>query len=97
MSRNFLDKMEKNTRRVVVGVTGHTGCGKSTATKTIEKIGKEFFGRSVEVVDVDLLTRKVRDESKKLKKSIIDLLGNTVYDENGKSLPPVNSNCFDSN
>ncbi len=71
---------------MVIGITGHTGSGKSYVARALAKYLAEA-GHSVGVLDADVMARELRDQSPAVKAKIIALLGKDVYDVTGISLP----------
>ncbi|OQY26795.1 MAG: hypothetical protein B6244_12470 [Candidatus Cloacimonetes bacterium 4572_55] len=79
---------------MVIGITGHTGCGKSYIAAIFQRLAIEEGFRSV-IFDADQAARELRDKSPEVKLRIKELLGEDVYDENGVSVPSlINERIF---
>ena len=58
-----------------IGITGGIGTGKTTVANILRKIG-------VDVVDVDLLSKKIAEEDRKCLKELINFFGSSIIDQN---------------
>lgn len=61
----------------VIGITGPTGAGKTTALNALRSLGAE-------VVDADEVYHRLLSESAGLKKSLVEAFGENILDEAGK-------------
>jgi len=71
----------------IIGITGGIGSGKTTATNFIKHLGFPVYNS-------DISSKKLISEDINLRKSIIDLLGNDAYDENGYNTRYVSKLIF---
>lgn len=69
---------EKEFKITVIGITGKTGCGKSSAA---EYLGKKLNASLV--LDVDQLSKKIYCKNLTIVKKITDVFGNEVIKNNG--------------
>lgn len=61
----------------IIGITGPTGAGKTTALRVLEELGAE-------VIDCDALYHRLLDSSAELCAALADRFGTGVLDEEGK-------------
>jgi len=72
--------------KLVIGVTGTTGSGKSFICVGL-KLELEKRGLETIILDADFIAKHIRDKSKSGKLRIKQALGPDVYDENDVSVP----------
>ncbi|GLB51880.1 dephospho-CoA kinase [Neptunitalea chrysea] len=72
---------------MIVGLTGGIGSGKSTVAKMFEELG-------VPVYITDLAARSLIESSKKIKNSLIDLLGKEAIIDNKPNRPFIAQQVF---
>lgn len=68
---------EAKKRAKLIGITGNIGSGKSEAANIIESRGYKVFSS-------DRRANRLMETDKKLRRSLIDVFGFDVYDENDK-------------
>lgn len=61
----------------VIGLTGPTGAGKTTALKVLRSLGAE-------VVDADRVYHALLEDSGEMKKALLDAFGENILDQKGK-------------
>ena len=61
---------------IILGITGPTGAGKSTASKIFEKHG-------VEIIDTDVLARKIVEPDMPALKELADAFGKDILNDDG--------------
>lgn len=61
----------------IIGITGPTGAGKTTALKALQALGAD-------VVDADAVYHRLLEESKSLKKALTGAFGEEILDKMGK-------------
>ena len=98
VTENFIVSVneEMQSKKLVIGITGHSGCGKSHVSKLMSQIFEKEFGLKCKILSADVMAFNLRNENENFKKKIIEILGPEVYDDNGVSLPPmINHIIFD--
>jgi dephospho-CoA kinase len=78
--------MDFQKQKLVIGITGHSGCGKTFVSGIIQEILQKK-GLRCNILSADMMAKELRDTNPEAKAYIIKVLGPEVYDSEGKSIP----------
>lgn len=79
--------METKSKTTVIGITGHSGAGKSYVSRLFKDVIESEFKKSCTILSADEIAFNMRNYNEEIKERIKQILGETVYDENGISIP----------
>jgi dephospho-CoA kinase len=72
-----LKKVKKATKRLLIGITGGPGVGKTEAAKILA-------GYSVFVISADKIGHQILEDNRRIRRELLAMFGDSAFDTNGK-------------
>jgi dephospho-CoA kinase len=76
-----------NNKATVIGITGHSGVGKSFISRLFKDVIESEFKKPCKILSADEIAFNMRNYNEEIKSTIKECLGEDVYDEKDISVP----------